>query len=287
MEAKGKRYIHYPSRSDRIRIWNLSDLHIGNRACAIEQIKRDVEEIRHDPYSFWIGGGDYADHIGHTDKRFDPDCIAENISVRDLGQLGRILTTTVRDLFVPIKDKCLGLLYGNHELRYERDKEQADLHAWLCTELGVENLGYSAIFDVVFQRGAVGIPSVCYKSLDEKKRNDSWAVRFFVHHGAGFACTPAGKLKRLMDFMAMCEADIVMVGHVHDQSGKRIVRLTGNSQCTKIISKESLGVISGSYLKTYAQGQITYGEQRGYAPTVLGSAIVTFVPDKREFRAEI
>ena len=115
----------------------------------------------------------------------------------------------------------------------------------------------------------------------------SQKFRFFVHHGAGFAVTPGGKLNRLIRFMNYFDADIFMLGHVHDQIGRREVSIGANADCSKLVTRTKLGVISGSYLKTYEEGVTTYGEQRGYSPTVLGSAVVTIVPDKRTVRGEI
>jgi len=76
-------------------------------------------------------------------------------------------------------------------------------------------------------------------------------------------------------------------GHVHDQEGVRIVTIGADQTCTRLVQRHRLGVISGSYLKTYAAGVTTYGEQRGYAPTTLGAATVEINPDKGTFKGEI
>ena len=154
MLADGKRYILYGSRSDRFRIQNIADPHWGSAACAEEHLKDDIEAIRTDPFAFWLGTGDNAEFVGYRDKRFDPDSVAPGITVKDLGRLGKVLTTGVRDLYAPIKEKCLGLGKGNHELQYELHTDQRGLHEWLCLELGVPNLGYCSIFDIVFCRTA-------------------------------------------------------------------------------------------------------------------------------------
>ena len=286
MEAAGKRYILYSSRKNKFLIWNLSDLHWWNKACDKKSIRRDINIIKNDPFSFWVGGGDYADYIGFTDKRFDPDCVPDNAKISDLGRLGRVQTQEIKELFEPIKHKCLGLLMGNHEKQYQRTKEQSDLHSWLCTELGVPNLEYSAIFDVVFCRMPFrGDPKLALDHPGDKSSSSTF--RFFVHHGSGFATTPGGKLNKLIQFMQSFEADIFMIGHVHDQTGRKEPSIGANETCEKLIEKQKIGVISGSYLKTYAQGVTTYGEQRGYRPTTLGAATVSIVPDTRELHGEI
>jgi len=277
MEAGGKRYIVYGSRSNTISIWNLADLHMGSAACAEDLLRKDVAAIRDDPCAFWFGGGDYADFIGYTDIRFDPDVVAPWISVKDLKQLGRVSMRRVRDLLLPIKDKCLGLLEGNHEKKYELKKDHEGLHGWLCEELGAANLAYSCLVDVTFVRHPrTARPTLTLDNPD--RQNSRRAFRFFLHHGAGYAQTAGGKLNRLIQFMYSFDADVYMCGHVHDQVGRREPMIGADADCKKLIAKEKVGVISGSYLKTYAQGTTTYGEMKGYRPTVLGAAKVEVTP---------
>ena len=283
MEAAGKRYICYGSRSDKIRIWNLSDIHWMSKACAEDDVRADIRKIKDDPYSFWLGGGDYADFIGYTDKRFDPDAVASWVDVANLGNLGRFGMEQIRDLFEPIKHKCLGLLLGNHEKRYELFTQQESLHSWLCTELGVPNLQYSAIMDVVFvRRCGLRKPVLQWKVLAKNKGNGSRAFRIYCHHGAGFATTPGGKLNKLIQFMQSFDADLFFCGHVHDRTARKEPALGADAACKKLTQRVRLGVIAGSYLKTYQQGTTTYGEQRGYRPTSLGASIVEITPDKNE-----
>ena len=291
MEAAGQRWIVHPSRSDVIKIWNLSDLHIINAACAVRDIERDVETIRNDPCSFWLGGGDYCDFIGYTDKRFDPDSVADWVSVQDLSRLGDVGYRRIRDMLYPIRHKCLGLLLGNHEKKYLQHKEQADRQAWLCQELELPangNLGYCSIFDVLFVRASCAEPTCAWSRPKGVNRSKTQLkMRVFAHHGAGFAQTPGGKLNRLIQFMQSFNADLYFCGHVHDQVGRREPTLGCNADCSKITKHERLGLISGSYLKTYAQGVCTYGEQRGYRPTCLGAAWAEINPETGDMHGTI
>lgn len=285
MEPAGRRYIVHPSRSDVFTIWSLADLHYGNRACALDRIKADIETIRKDPRAFWLGGGDYAEYISMRDRRFDADTILETLQISDLGKLGTVLTERVADLFRPIAHKCLGLLFGNHEAVYARTQEQTNLHGWLCTTLGVPNLGYSAFVDAIFVRDShVKAPAL---RSDPGDRYFRFRVRIFAHHGAGGANTPGGKLNRLVQFMHAFEADVYMIGHVHDQKGQRLPRITADDRCEKITARDSVGIISGSYLKTYAQGVTTYGEIKGYMPATLGASFVRVRPDTGEIKGEV
>ncbi len=291
MAPEGKRYITHSSRNDVFAIYNLADLHVGNAACAMGKLKADIKAIKDDPYSFWVGGGDYADYISRKDRRYDPSCLDPSITVKDMGALGRKLATMVRDLLWPIRDKCLGLVYGNHEDKYMNDCEQQDLHAWLCTELSVPNLRYSAIFDLIFVRRPTPKPALYLDAKLGGKRNcnnyASHKFRIYIHHGAGSASTPAGKLTKLIQFMNMFIADIYMVGHVHDRAAKRHVRIGADDPCRSWIQKEMVGTITGSYLKTYDDEVVTYGEKKAYPPAILGASFVRITPDKGTVTAEV
>jgi len=287
MEAAGTRHILHHSVVDAFLLWNLADLHLHSTNCATKELARDIKRIADDPFSFWLGGGDFAEYIGYDDgKRFDPDCVSDKLTIADLGRLGKKSVEVVRDVFAPIKHKCLGLLLGNHEKLYQRKHQQEDLHAWLCAELEVPNLGYSCLFDVCFSRGGAKVPRLSDKPGAQATTTRK-TYRIFAHHGAGYAQTPGGKLNRLIQFMRVFEADIYFIGHVHDKTGRREVLLGADVPCTHLTQKEKIGVISGSYLMTYRQGTTSYGEQRGYTPTVLGAAWVRIEPHKGRLAAEV
>ena len=289
MIAAGKKFIWHSSRSDTFKLVYFSDIHLLAKACAEKEVLRTQQEILNDPFTFWIGGGDYAEFIGFGDtKRFDPDAVSERVTVKDLGRLGKVSYEQVRDLFAPIRSKCLGLIVGNHEKQYMRRLQQEDLHGWLCTELGVADLGYSCFMDVVFVRvtgtGKVVTPTLCTSAPGRGKTHSdkSETFRVWCHHGAGAAQTKGGKINRLVSFMRNFDADIFFMGHVHDQMGARLQVLEANADCTKLTNRTKIGVVSGSYLKTYAQGVTSYWEQKGYEPTTLGAAHVQIRPDTRE-----
>jgi hypothetical protein len=294
MIAAGKKYIWHASTADAFKLVYFSDIHWLAKACAEKEVIKQRDEILNDPFTFWIGGGDYGEFIGFGDaKRFDPDAVSPRVKVKDLARLGKMTYEQIRDLFEPIKHKCLGLIVGNHEKQYMRRLQQEDLHGWLCTELGVADLGYSCFMDVVFQRarghikalgerGDATLPILMGESLPKTNHSHSDTFRIWCHHGAGAAQTKGGKINRLTSFMRSFDADIFFMGHVHDQMGARLTPLCANDACDKITHRTKLGIISGSYLKTYAQGVTTYGEQKGYEPTTLGAAWAMIRPETRE-----
>ncbi len=288
MLAAGTRHILWPSKTDVFKIWNLADIHLASAACNEKHVRADIEEIKNDPYSYWLSTGDCAEFITYSDRRFDPEAVASWVNTRDLAKIGAVTYERLRDLFSPIKHKCLGLGIGNHERAYATHNDSVDRHGWLCTELGVQNLTYSSMMHVCFARGLVtDKPRLLAAGISPDPGTHREAFRLWTHHGAGGAQTKGGKINRLKKFMDAFLADIYMMGHVHDQTGTREVVLTTNRTCTKITEQQKIGVISGGYLKTYSQGITTYGEVAGYSPTTLGAAWVTVKPETRELAGRI
>lgn len=286
MLAAGTVYIAQPSKQSEFKLWNLSDIHMASAACDEKHVREDIEEIASDPYSFWIGTGDYAEFITHKDRRFDPNAVAEWVDLRDLNNIGQVTYRRLRDLFLPIAEKCLGLGLGNHERTYALGSDGVDRHGWLCTELGVQNLTYSAMKHICFCRFNNDVkPGIIDKPMDRGQPRH--VFKLWCHHGASGAQTKGGKMNRLKKFMDSFDADIYMMGHVHDQTGTREVILSTDQAGTKLVQKEKIGVISGGYFKTYAAGVTTYGEVAGYSPTTLGAAWVTIKPETRELAGRI
>jgi len=294
MQCAGKFYIFHPSRSDKFKIWGIGDLHMMSRAHHAHQLSRDLAVIKEDPFSFWFGMGDYCDFIGYADKRFDPDAVAEDVSIKDLGRLGATGMERVKKAFDPIKKKCFGLIEGNHERKYALHKDQQQLHGWLCTELDLPNFGYSVFFDIVFRR-VTGIKTPRIERLsttataegETRASGNEMTVRVFAHHGAGFATTPGGKLNKLIKVMHDFDADLYYMAHVHEPTAKPISYLSADGKCEKLMARKKMGVITGSYLLTYAQDVTTYGEQKLYSPVETGARFATIEPDKQRIKAEV
>jgi hypothetical protein len=277
MNAQGQRYVVYDG-DPTFDIWHFSDLHLFSQACSINRLMNDISACRANPYGLALGGGDYCDFINYHDKRFDPDSVESALRVRDLGRLGKLGVTRVKKLFMPIRHKILGMAQGNHEFLYAKYTEYQDLHKDMCTRLRVPDLGYCSLFDLIFIRCPGATPRLLELGEGIPSFDESHTYRIFVHHGAGFASTPGGKMNRLIGFMNSFRADIYFCGHVHDQVARREPVISADNNCKNLVAHDRIGVISGSYLKTYDQNSITYGEQRGYHPVALGAARVLIRP---------
>jgi UDP-2,3-diacylglucosamine pyrophosphatase LpxH len=285
MEASGSRIIEYPKEDAEFSIWDIADIHLGNAGCSKEHLKRDIERIRKDQYSTFLIGGDYMDAIFPGDPRFDPETFPEDIMVRDLTKISAIISAQLINYFNPIKDKCLGVAYGNHEHKFMTRNSEMFIHDQICASLNAPNMRYSGWADLYFVHNK-DIKNVQIRHSRLRPRRHTARLRCVLHHGFSTAATAGGKINALKRLVDSLEADLVMMGHVHEQFAKSFTRLTVNENCTEIKSKITMGMITGSYLRTYLPDVTSYGEQRGYFPTTLGATRAKYIPAEKRLIVE-
>ncbi len=250
------------TRSTKIKLFCLGDIHAGTIHCVEKDIKNKVREIANTKDAYWIGMGDYSEFITPNDRRFDPSqkAVAEWVEQDNIAECE---TKWVVDLFTPIKDKCWGLLYGNHEesiRKFNHDNVQKNI----CDRLGVSNLGFSCFLTLHFARSTSGTRNLYKCSLT---------------HGASSAITEGAKLMALMRWMKATEADIYAYAHLHDYMPKSLSRITV-SNTGRIKSRVAMGATTGSWFRTYTQGVIaSYGEAKCYPPTEICCAVFTIDPE--------
>ena len=285
MEATGCRIVTYGKADAEFSIYDVADIHFLNRSCHKAALSRDIEKIRKDPYSLWVQGGDYADWIFPGDKRFDWEAIDGDIKVIEMSHFAALVAKGIVSLFKPIAPKCLSFGMGNHDIKYLSKTSLMNVHEEICAALGVVNMRYSGWFDIYFVHEP-GVKGVTVQPTDTPPERFTARLRVFVHHGAGAANTAGGKINRLKSLVDMVDADLVMMGHVHEQMAKAFLRLTPNGDCSEIDQKVTMGLITGSYLRTYASGFTGYGEIKAYAPTTIGATRARYIPAERTLTVE-
>ena len=250
------------TRSTKIKLFCLGDIHAGTIHCVEKDIKEKVREIKETKDAYFVGIGDYAEFITPNDRRFDPSqkAIAEWVEQDNIAESQ---TKWIVNLFAPIKDKCWGLLYGNHEeaiRKFNHDNVAKNI----CERLGVDNLGFS-----------------CFIKLHTSRSSEAniHNYKLALTHGASSAITEGAKVMALMRFMKSMEADVYAYGHVHDYIPKSLSRMTV-SDAGRIKQKVSIGATTGSWFRTYTQGIIaSYGEMKAYPPTEICCAVFTIDPE--------
>ena len=243
---------------ERLRLRGLSDAHIGARACHIKQLKRDIQQIAGEEDSWVILLGDQIDSISTKDPRFQADAV-DPILMPRLDSLINAQLDYALELFTPIKDKIIGALIGNHELKIMQTAG-VDIHEIFCKQLGVRDLGYSC---------ALRLTLVKQFEQSEKRRN----LMVYCHHGHGGAGRKTGaSVNRMEDTISEWDYSISFFGHNHKRhaSSRARLSLTTNGK-PRLLENKIMIVRTGGYLRSFTEGKRPlYSEKEGYTPLFVG-----------------
>jgi len=254
------------SRSSEIELVPIGDIHIGTINCDLNELERVVEYVYKHDNCYWQGMGDYEECIKHQDsRRFDPRTVPE----RHLARLGDIAQSQKEELVSILEpilnpDKCWGLHGGNHEedlFKYYGE----DIVNQICSTYGLRNLGYKALTRLMFSRSTRG-----------------GTATFVIHsqHGHGGGRKVGSKINLLRDLPANIDADVHIMGHIHDRVMDDAVqlKLSPAGRKLKLKAREMVFGITGTFYRTYQEGNTNYAEKRDYPPTPMGCIKITFAP---------
>lgn len=242
------------------KLYTIGDEHIGTLYHDEDGLLSQIKQIKNDPLALWVGMGDKAEFITPKDPRWMSGVMPswlhdDNISTEQEDRYC--------EMFDSIKNKCLGLLEGNHEDSI-RIHNHNDVQKNICKKLGVDSLGYSCFLILKFRR----IHS-----------SEAHKITGFLTHGSGCAVTKGAKLNRLQRIMDSFEADFYAHGHVHDiiTDEKPYLGLDTNN---KIKHKIKVGAMTGCWFRTYTQDvRASYGERKNYPATSIGCPVFLLDPN--------
>ena len=269
-----ERTFEYRKYNEEFTIGCIADMHLGAKGCDKERLKRDVSRHVDNPNFYWFGGGDYIDAIVPSDaRRFDPKTIDPSFTVEDLSDLPKAQMAEVASILSPIKSRCLGFLRGNHEESI-RKKHFHDVLEWLCAEWGVPSLNDTCMMRLKFRR------------LTNGDKPPVHIVKIFASHTRIAGKKKGSKINRLRELFGQFDADVYFAGHGHDRvKDDSFVHLTvPNKGTLRLLPKRKIGIMTGSYLRTYQEGSSGYGETALYQPCDMGFLGVTIQPDKLKFK---
>lgn len=234
--------------AERIEIYPMADLHLGDPHSDYKSIVQRIEYIRDTENAYCILDGDLMDaaiasSIGDT----------YGASLQPMEQLKQCVK-----LFEPIKHKILAVLPGNHEHRiYKQDG--LDITALMCSQLGIEDK-YSNTTALLFVR---------FGRSKHGRHNRPLLYTLYVTHGGGSGRKEGGKVNRLADLAAIVDADIYIHAHTHLPLIFResFFRVSGSN--SSVAPAEKLFVNTAAALNYGG-----YGDRQGYKPSSTKSPVI-------------
>lgn len=284
-----ERVIYYPSRASVIRLWHITDTHVGARACNEKLLKQHIAEIADDDNAYWGFGGDAIDGICQVgDRRYNAAALARwvhdaHYDSQNVDTIG-IQADYFLDLFSPIWHKCLWFGKGNHEWAAER------LYARnIYWEIVKEAARRAGILPQQLALGASGFINLKFRRGTAETHHDTWVLSIYQHHGYGGGLKAGGHALALEYALGSFDADLLLFGHRHvrafvDRLITRASPRTGGGEM-----RYRAAMFSPSYLDAYIEpsrgnGQTdTYSEREGYMPKMTGAMPILIVPNRRQF----
>jgi len=228
----------------------IGDVHYGNANVDLPKFLATIEYIRNKENCYAILMGDMCEAINMSDKRFDVESVAPELKSR-LSDITFAQYENMRDMLAPIKDKILCSIRGNHGDNL-RVRYNTDFDAWMCKELGIPMAGYSAFLKLKFDR----------------TQFHAETLTFFLHHGIMSSRLTGAKVNAVERLAENFVADIYLNGHSHDLFCTAKVQLSAAGMHIK--ERRQYFAHTGTFLKTYVEGNLSYAERALYPPLKTG-----------------
>lgn len=244
-----------------LEIHTFSDWHIGDKACDIDAIKRQIDYIKEHENAYVICNGDLMNNATKTSVS---DCYAEELTPMEQLQ-------TLCELLEPIKDRILILTQGNHEARTYRN-DGIDLTALLAKQLD--------IYDKYVREG--GVLFLRFGETSARTHHRTQLYSLYCTHGSGGGRKEGAKAIRLADMASIVDCDIYVHSHTHlpmvmKQNFFRID--TANSNISEV---EKLFINTSAQLKYGG-----YGQTFEFKPSNSTSPIIYLNGSRKEFSARL
>jgi hypothetical protein len=257
---------------------------MGSANCDYGDLAKTIRRIADDPQARWLGMGDMVESIAPDDPRWNPADVTldldgltraerEEEKYHWLRRTGDWYVAKLAQTIAPIIDKCWGMNDGNHE-----DKFGAKYHTNLTLRV-LEKLGKTDALgrDSHLYGEWASITRVVFEDDNQHRRQ----LRVFQQHGWQAGRKDGAAINGLDDLMGWCEAcHIYLVAHSHKRLMKTFTKLDTNPKFTALKAYDAFGAHTGSFLKTYQQDKVGYGERKGYRPNSFGPIEFRITPTK-------
>ncbi len=211
-----------------IKIYPISDLHVGARESMTRAWEQFVKRIKTEPNSYITIGGDMTNN---GIKSSVTNIYEEVMRPRDQKQY---LSEQLRD----IKDKILCVVPGNHESRSNKEVDDNPLYD-VCCKLDIEDRFRENAAFVLLRMGNI---------KGDGTRNPSYSI--CVQHGKGGGIYTGASVNRNERFGYTIDGlDVLIVGHSHKPVISRPQKITIDSRNKKVSFRQFTVVTSTSWLQ--------------------------------------
>jgi hypothetical protein len=240
-----------------LKLIPFGDVHRDSDMHADSHWKEFLSYAKAQKNAVFLGMGDYTDGVSTSER-----IVLNNDGLHDttrttLADVYKGVTKTLVNELSFMRGKMIGMLGGNHYFQF-KDGDTTD-HV-LAAALNTKFLGVCSFIRL----------SLRFKGTSKKASLD-----IFAHHGKGGGTSVGGTFNTIEKMTTTAVADFYLMGHDHKRgcipSTPRL-QLTGGATSKELNVKERTPWIgrTGSFLKAYENGRVSYNVDAGRSPASLG-----------------
>lgn len=248
-----------------VRLVFFGDVHRDSPLHAAEKWQEFLGYARTLENAYFIGMGDYIDSMSTSEREAMARASMHEATATDLENMASSKISLLAKELAFMRGRLVGLLNGNHFFSFPSGINSDQK---LCEKLGCKYLGVSSF---------IRLTIVVYKQ--------SMAFDLWVHHGAGGARLLGGSINRVDQMREFAEADAFCMGHDHKRGvfpANPKLHLEPTKVGLLLKEKQQWLLRTGSFLKAYEDGVVSYNADAARGPCSLGHVELEFTP--RRFR---
>jgi hypothetical protein len=267
MEVKGELrwYGHnLGSKYNDIAIVDSSDWHYNNPLFSLKHIQRTIDFVQSTDNARLVLGGDLAEAVTKLSKG---DVYHQTLTPQDQRD-------AIIEILMPVKDKILGMVTGNHEMRIYNETG-IDLSKDIADALDVPYRPEGILLKIMFGNG---------NSSHDDAPYTFWG---YCTHGYGGARTKSAKAVKVERLSTWVRADFYCMSHDHVVNVAPDLDLVPDNRGTvdsntgfltgKITAHRKMLVKTNAYLKWGG-----YSEMGGFPPTDLTTPVIWLLTPKSD-----
>lgn len=218
--------------------------------------------------ALYLGMGDYQDLLSTSERKQLKGGLHES-TLDTLETLYRGLIDQFAERLSFMRGRLLGLIEGNHYTEFSTGETSTML---LARALKTTYLGVCSLI-----RLAVEV------------NGSKTALDLYAHHGVGGSARLVGGSLNAVQYRAEgIEADIYLMGHDHRRSvgtaSRLLLQSNRRSGGLEVKSRKVIFARTGSFLRGYVDGAVSYVADGARNPADLGGVTIEITPRRTESR---
>ena len=248
-----------------------SDNHVGSKNADESMQVRVVNRIKEDPKCWWFSTGDVCEFIQRNDPRFDTGNIPDWFEFKMMSDPVKHQMRRFKDIYNPIKDKCLGSVIGNHEfslMKYNSRNVYEDI--WELMDLPAERM-----------LGINGFIRLKFMYLDKVY----WKQTIYLHHGTARGKMKSSIVSELEKLPMSVDADMYCLGHAHKKIAFSDEYSAMDPVTNRVVRRMRHYSSGGSYAVGISENTDGgWSEQVALYPQAIGPVEIKVYPNRKEVK---